>query len=298
MKKINLLLFAFISILFFSCDDVEPLDPILSGQTENDSGSGSGSVLFKTDFNGATWNASQVMAEISGSFISIGGLNNSGDSFAFMIEANQTGTYPANENLLSYNPASGGGYGYWSVNNDNPDDNTGSITITNINTLTKTISGTFQFTGYWSDMNETSITPIEFTNGVFQNVPYTGYAEPGGDSFFAKVDGVEFVDTDILVATVNNVIGVGAENAAGQSITVGVNEDLTPGIYTITGNISTDVVQANYTPVSGGSSIQASSGSVTITSITADRIAGTFNFVAIDGGTTYMVTEGDFDVEY
>lgn len=298
MKKLSLFLVAFVAFTFFSCSsDNEPVDPVLAGQTGNGGNSG-GSVLFKADFNGSTWNATQAMAEIGGNYISIAGINNSGDNFAFMIDANQTGTYPANENLLTYNPVSGDGYGYWSVNNNNPSDNTGSITITNINTANKTISGTFQFTGYWSDMDNTSVTPIEFTNGIFQNVPYTGYTDPGADSFFAKVDGVEFVDTDILVATVNNVIGVGAENAASQSMTVGMNDDLTPGTYTITGNVSTDVVQANYTPVSGGSSIQASSGSVTITSITADRVAGMFSFTVIDGGTTYSVTEGSFDVEY
>ncbi|MEZ4853395.1 DUF6252 family protein [Flavobacterium sp.] len=294
MKKINLLVTIFSILFLFSCsNDNEPVDPVLIGQTGS---TGNGNFIFKADFNGTTWNANQASAQLGSDFITIAGINSTGDSFSFIIEANQLGTFPANENILSYNPASGGGYGYWSINVDNETEDTGSITITNINTANKTISGTFQFTGYWSNIDETSIAPLNFTNGVFQNIPYTGYDDPGADSFFAKVDGVGFTATDIFVATINEVIGIGASDDNDQNITVGVNENLGVGTYTITGNTSSDEVQATYEI--GGNSILATSGSVTISTKTADRISGTFSFVATDSGTSYSITEGSFDVSY
>lgn len=301
MKKISILFFALASILFYSCEgDVEPVDSVLIGDTDSSNNNGSNNnnnYTFKADFNGATWNASSASAQVGGDFISIVGLKGTqGESFAFLVEANTPGTYPANVNILAYTPANDE-YGYWSLNVDNPDENTGSITITNIDTTNRTISGTFQFKGYWTDSDVTNIAPIQFTNGVFTNVPYTDYTDDGADTFYAKVNGVEFVDTDILAVTVNEFIGIGAKNDEFESISVGINESLVEGTYTITGNISTDVVQATYS-LDDTTSYTATSGTVTITSKTADRIVGTFSFTTSGGGVTYTITEGQFDVSY
>ena len=153
------------------------------------------------------------------------------------------------ENILNFNPA-GSEYGYWSMNIDNPTENTGSITITNINTTNKTISGTFNFKGYWSDATVTNILPTVFTNGVFQNVPYIVQAETG-DTFFAKVNGIEFDEVDILAAEIGiagqDFISVAAQDEDFNSMTVSVRANLGAGTYPITGNIATDVVQASYT---------------------------------------------------
>ena len=77
-----------------------------------------------------------------------------------------------------------------------------------------------------------------------------------------------------------------------NSITVSVKSDLAVGNYNITGNTTTDVVQAIYD--FDDENYVATSGNVNITTKTATRIKGTFSFVS----GTFNVTQGSFDVEY
>lgn len=300
MKKIKFLsalIVLFSTFTFTSCDN-EPIDSAIDPSSGGGSGGGGGgSTTFKADFNGSTWNALTSQAIISGNIIQIAGIKSDGSSFGFLIDGSSLGTYPANENLLAFNPA-GSEYGYWSTNIANPTEDTGSITITNIDTVNKKISGTFTFKGYWSNEEETGVLPINFTNGIFTNVPYINNSETG-DTFFAKVGGTEFVDVDILTAEIgvgtNDFISIAAQDANLNSMTVSVRSDKGVGTYAITGNISTDVVQAIYD--FDDNSYNAVSGSVTILEKTATRIKGTFNFVT-EGTTPYTITEGNFDVEY
>lgn len=298
MKKIKFLtavVVLFSAFTFTSCDN-EPIDSALD---PGDFGGGGGNTnaSFKADFNGSTWNATTSQAIISGNLIQIVGLKSDGSSFGFLIDGATTGTYPANENILAYNPA-GSEFGYWSTNFSNPTENTGSITITNIDTVNKKISGTFSFKGYWSNTDETGVLPIDFTNGEFSNVPYINGDETG-DTFFAKVDGTEFVDVDILTGEfevgTQSFISVAAQNAALNSMTVSVRSDQGVGTYPITGNTATDLVQAIYD--FEDTSYNAVSGSVTIQEKTATHIKGTFSFVT-NGATPFAITEGSFDVDY
>jgi hypothetical protein len=285
-----------------SCE-TEPLDSALNladfqdPNNPNNPNNPSNSALFTVDFDGQTWISQNTVAQVGPNLIILNAsIGTSGESFQFLLDANSIGTYPAKDHLVAYTPANSD-YGWWAFNNDNPNENTGSVTITEINTVNKTISGNFNFKGYWSDVDVTNIEPKQFTNGVFVNIPYQVYVDTQNDIFYAKVNGSEFVETEILTATINGVLGIGATNAGGQSITVGVNEDITPGTYSITGDTANDLVQATY-KLDDATSILANSGIVTITSITVDHIVGTFSFVANDGTTTYTITEGAFDVEY
>lgn len=299
MKNIKFLAGLFLIITAFASCDVEPIDSAIDlDDFENPTG---GPAVFKADFSGSTWTATTTQAVVAGNYIQLVGAKANGDSFAFLIEGTAVGTYPANTNILAFTPA-GSTYGYWSVNVANATENTGSIAITNINTAAKTISGTFSFKGYWSDTDNTSIIPVQFTNGVFTNIPYITQVETG-DTFFAKVGGVEFVDTDILTA-VTTIIGGGsqewisiaAEDAATNAINVAVRSDVTTGTYAITGDVGVDKAQGTYTL--NDVDYHSVSGSVTITSKTATRIKGTFSFNALNGTTTKSVTDGEFDVEY
>lgn len=294
IKFLSALVVLFSAFTFTSCDN-EPIDSALD--PGDFGGGGNTNAFFKADFNGSTWNANTSQAIVSGNLIQIAGVKSDGSTFGFFVEASTTGTYPANENLLAFNPA-GSEYGYWSTNINNPEENTGSITITNIDTVNKKISGTFSFKGYWSNADETGVLPIDFTNGEFNNVPYITL-EDTGDTFFAKVNGTEFVDVDILTAEIGvgsqDFISIAAQNSALDAITVSVRSDQGLGTYPITGNVATDVVQAFYD--FDNVDYQAVSGSVTILEKTATRIKGTFNFIT-EGTPPNTVTEGSFDVEY
>ena len=297
MKNCRLVigLFLILTACFYTSCENEPIDSAINIDDFNNPPNGS--AIFKSDFSGSTWTATSAEALISGNFIVISGIKPNGEGFDFSVEASTTGTYPANTNLLAYTPA-GSEYGYWSTSSTFPNENTGSITITNINTTDKTISGTFAFKGYWSDTSNTSILPAQFTNGVFQNIPYTTQQQTG-DTFFAKVGGVEFVDVDtfstLIYVNGQEFISIGAQNAALNSITVSVKSSLDVGTYPITGSIANDNVQAIYNYQ--GTNFLANSGSIKIDSKTQTRIKGTFNFIT-NGATPFTVSEGAFDIEY
>lgn len=295
MKNIKLLAGLLLILTAFTSCDIEPIDGAINPDDfQNPSNE---PVVFKADFSGETWTGTTAEALISGNFISIGATRADGSTFSFLVEGTAVGSYPANANILAYTPQ-GSEYGYWSINPDNESENTGSITITNIDAVNHRISGTFAYKGYWSDTTTTSILPVQFTNGVFTNIPYTTQAQTG-NNFFAKVGGVEFEDVDLLAVTTTigsqEFISVGAQTASLDAMTVSVKSSLATGTYPITGNTATDVVQAIYTVSS--TDYHAVSGSVTITSKTATHIIGTFNFVT-DGTTPFTVTEGAFDIDY
>jgi hypothetical protein len=296
IKSLIGILFILTAFTFTSCDN-EPIDPAIDLDEFGGGGNNGGPVVFKADFSGNTWNTTAAQAVVSGNFITISAVKPNGEGFGFLIEATAPGTYPANTNLLAFTPA-GSEFGYWSTNFDNPEENTGSITITSINTTNNTISGTFNFKGYWSDTSVTSILPVQFTNGEFQNVPFITQNQTG-DTFFAKVNGTEFADVDILTITTDingqEFISVGAQDSNLNSMTVSVRSSLAPGTYNITGNTATDDAQAIYD--FDDVDYNAVSGSVTIISKTATRIKGTFSFVT-NGATPFTVSEGAFDVEY
>ena len=299
MKKHNLLtyLFIFCTTLFTSCtEEFEPIDPAI----QIPSGVGNTAAVFSVDFNGSTFVASTYQAVITGGSIVVSGIRASnGDSVSFIVDGTTTGSYSANENIIIYQPA-GTEYGYLGINYSNPDSNTGSIVITSINTTNNTISGTFNFTGYWSDLDEEGVLPIAFTNGVFNNIPFTSenFTE---DTFFAKVNGQDFVDVDIFTAISSagdvELISVAGHDAGNNSITVSVRSNITPGTYEITGSNS-DLVQMFYEREGDDFWERCLSGTVTVEERTATQLKCTFSGVVTDGETSYSITQGAFDVQY
>lgn len=292
-------LFIFCSALFTSCsDEFEPIDPAI--QIPGGGGGGSTAAVFSVDFNGATFVASDYEAVITGGSIVISGIRASnGDSVSFIVDGTTTGSYPANENIIIYQPA-GTEYGYLGINSSNPELNTGSIVITSINTTNNTISGTFNFTGYWSNIDEEGVLPIAFTNGVFTNIPFTteNFTD---DTFFAKVDGQDFVDVDIFTAISSagdvELISVAGHDADDNSITVSVRSNITPGTYQITGS-NTDLVQMYYDKESTDFWERCLNGTVTVIEKTPTHLKCTFSGIVTDGETAYSITEGAFDVQY
>ncbi|MES2412089.1 MAG: DUF6252 family protein [Bacteroidota bacterium] len=298
MKNIKLItgIFLILTAFTFTSCEIEPIDSAIDlDDFENPT---AGPVVFKADFSGSTWNATTAQAVVSDNFITIAASKADGSTFAILVNATATGTYPANDNIVAYTPATSE-FAYWSMNMENPSEDTGSVTITSINTTNHTVSGTFQYRGYWSDMTVTSIIPVDFTNGVFTNIPYIPNTETG-DTFFAKVDGVEFVDTLLTGAEVGSGVetwlNVAAVDGALNDITVAFKKSMGAGTYVITGGTS-DNASCSFNSGSG-IDYDGISGTLTITSLTTDRVKGTFSFVGSDGASTKTVSEGSFDVGY
>ena len=299
MKNIKLIagiLLILTAFTFSSCEN-EPIDGAIN-PADFDNPTGGGAMVFKADFSGSTWNATEAQAVVSTNFISIGATKADGSTFAILVNATGPGTYPANENIVTYT-AAGSEFGYWSLNQESPTENTGSVIITSVDTVNHTVSGTFQFRGYWSDMTNTNILAVDFTNGVFTNIPYIPNTATG-DNFFAKVDGTEFVDTLVTGAEVGTDpdiwLNVDAVDASLNNITVAFKKSMGEGTYIITGGVS-DNASCSFSSASGDD-FNGTSGTLIITSLTADRVKGTFSFVGSDGTTTKTISEGSFDVGY
>lgn len=306
MKNLKIFSAVLILIVGFnlsSCtSDNEPIDPTIVITPDPDPDPNPEAGVFKVDIDGTTYTAAQTMVYITGGSIQLSAIRAQGDAFGILLQGNTAGTYQTNENLISYTPA-GSEYGYMGYNPDDMNASTGSIVVTAIDNVNHTMSGTFSYTGYWSDdTDNTPPAPKHFTNGVFTNLPYVTMS-PTNDTFVAKVNGVDFNQNDLLAITTQisgtEIISIGANNAAGKNITVSVKSSLGTGTYNITAaGLATDGVQIEYAVNDTDFGTPATAGSVIITSKTATRIKGTFIGTVTINSVVYQITNGSFDVEY
>lgn len=307
MKKIkfaSLLVVIISALTFISCDN-EPIDSNINLGDFNNGNNGGSTTNgnFKVDFNGQTWTSASTQTVLSDNTIQIIGLKTDGSAFEVSSDNATVGTYPANQNLLIYNPAASQ-FGYVSINFQDPNEDTGSITITNIDTVNKKISGTFTFKGYWTNADEPGVVPINFTNGTFTNISYTSINPPPStstDLFFAKVDGPEFVENNIDVAEViasgfPDSYSIVASKSNGDNIGLRFSKTLPVGNYAFDGAFNQDLAS---TCKFNNSLYTSETGSFKITSKTATRITGTFNIIVSNFSTSdvKIISEGSFDVE-
>jgi len=289
-------LFLFFSIFLVSCGDVEPIDPAVI----NDGINNTGETSLTATFNNQNFIATGFQAVKTGTTFLIQGFRTNGSNFSFAVSGITAGTYPANSinNLIYYQPA-GTEFVYWGFHPTDTNANTGAVVITQVDTVNKTVSGTFQFTGFWSNTDD-NLPSISFTNGQFSNIPYTEDAL-SDDVFNATLNGQPFTTDLVAVSEVGTAtqtfIVVSGIDAQGRVINVNLNSTLEAGTYAITSNIGNDVQLALKIPAQNLDAF-ANSGSVTITEKTATRIKGTFNGTVTGGGATYQITNGTFDVAY
>ncbi len=305
MKKIKItsILVALFSVFMTSCSN-EPIDPVLSSQLDNPStnGGSSAAAVFKADFSGQTWVADNYIANIYNGQIQIAGSKGTGaqqQGFAFLLNGTTIGTYDSTSNLLSFTPANSY-YEYIGLNYANPTQSLGNAIVTSIDTVHHTISGTFGFTGYWSDTSVTNILPIVFSSGTFTNIPYVSQ-NPSSDTFFAKVDGTEFVEDHIDVSAVisqgfPDSYSIVASKTNGDNIGIRISQSLAVGTYQFTGPLAQDITSSY---LLGGVLYSVDTGSITITSKTATHMNGTFSIIVKNFTTNVIktITEGAFSVD-
>lgn len=311
MKKLNLFSIIYILIAALamnSCSDVEPLG---SGVINNDGSDGGTNPVtngsFKVNFDGQTFVGFQNQATIGTPGMSIISVNAEGNSFAIAIPGFTVGNYPSgNSGLSSYVPL-----GAMPFTSNNPEEvsntpNNASYTITEIDTINKTVSGTFEFKGFQMNTDFEVVATKLFTNGIFTAIPYTGDipVDNGGgpgvvfENFFAKVNDENFLAVDDFVlynpVSINNITydSFKATNADGDEITINIKSNTPVGTYNITSGGTADKVQIKYKK--GVNVNKATSGSVKITVKTATKVVGTFSGVVTIGGVTYTITAGQF----
>jgi hypothetical protein len=142
--------------------------------------------------------------------------------------------------------------------------------------------------------------------------PNNGSGGGGGGTtiFKAKIDGVDWAATSNTVQVTGNTPAnpQGTISISGGNITSGIGMGLTlsyisgTGTYAFgvnPGSSAGGVATVSDAPDSWSTPLNGASGSITISTRTATRIAGTFQFTAspvLGGGPDVAVTAGEFDI--
>lgn len=303
MKKFKIMSFCFAlvtAISFTGCQN-EALDEDLLENVEEEQPAGP--AVFKVDFGGETFVASTAMAQVQGNTVNISGVRGTaGETVALtIIGGTSTGNYT--NAVQMYVPSATTGMFYSNMNPSAGGVN-GSVVITNINTSAHTISGTFSFTGHYNDPTQ-NLPSVAFTNGSFQNIPYTGTMpgtepepQPNTKYFKAKVDGTMTNFPNVVGFHLANTYSLSGTNGI-DMMTITMPDNITAGTYPIGDDL--DGVMATYMVQNPQQESYSSlpGGSITIISVGGGWVKGTFSYSAenFDGDDTIQVTEGSFNVQ-
>ena len=170
----------------------------------------------------------------------------------------------------------------------------GTVTITEIDQVNKTVSGTFS-----SKVIPASTGSIaDITSGSFTKIPYV---TTPASTLTAKIDGTPFAATIVASQRGFGELVINAQSLNGaQIISLSVSDAITPGTYAI-GEPGSEDAYALYTVSSN--IFMSNTGTITITThnTTTKRIEGTFSFTADPisaEGDGHALTEGTFAVTY
>jgi hypothetical protein len=308
MKKLSLLFLLVFSFLLNSCSKDESVGDSASVAEEG---------TLKVDFDGKTFVSTTVQAIVTDSYISVTGLRApNGDFIQITLPTNKVGTYTwknltnIDDDLgLVYTPA-GGANAYLSVPKDDADGianytDTGILTITSIDNVTKKISGTFEFTGVDFMGNDGKGDTKVFTKGSFTNISFaadvvTPTPTPTSNTFSAKLDGVAFVPTNIFALLQSGRISISARKGSVETLGISLPSTIKQGTYAVEAYGMDYIFQYSKDMTATGNF--TGEGSVVITSHdTAKKIIkGTFitKYTSLFVTATYNVTEGAFSVSY
>ena len=277
----------------------------LSSCSSDDSSNENSDPSFTVEFDGQTFVADQISATILNDVINITGFRGANqESVTITVFGSSTGTYELGVtvgnlvNSAAYIEPNNDGSGVWVALTDGTSQ--GQVVITEIDVENQTMSGTFNFIGTNGSTSETK----EFTNGEFSNIAYVAeLVNPGDDSFFAKIDGVDF-NPDLVQGVATSLGGVDLISVIGTknnlaSIGITLPGDVVAGTFDL-GSFSPPIGQ--YNDFTDTSITYLGNGTVTIDlhDTESSRIMGTFEFIAeeFQGTQTVSITEGSFDVTY
>jgi hypothetical protein len=319
MKKL-LSLFA-ITILLFSCSDIEPIDPSLNPNGNAGSGSGNGTAFFRATVDGQSFQDSNPFSGEDNGVVGIVGMDNN-SSIALTLTTTTSGTY-AMESVGGVTV--GGAYtvtgetnSYVAVDNGTPESGSGTITITF--NADNTVSGTFEMVAirYQFDAAGNPVTDangdflteeVVITNGEFGNIALSGPPTGGTNTAMITLNGAPWNVDAITAIEVPPFSGTPARisfTATNGNNNIGffIPLSLTPGTYTNIG--ATDSINGVFNEdINSGfptTIYNADSGSFVVLThdTTAKTMTGTFDMIFIPfGGTgTDQTIVGEFSISY
>ena len=265
---------------------------------------------FTAVINGVPWSAaaSQEQATIIRGLINITGVSVGNQEISISITDTVTGVYTLNAQTPSigvYGSADSSDlYAYSTSQSPDTSKAGGTVTIAAIDTVNKTVTGTFAFKVYrtYDGQGKT------IASGVFQQIPYTTTLPAGDphDTVTAAIDGGDWDAESIQASTLDGSLTlVGASADGSQSVALIFPDYASPGNYPLTSNSAIPSYLAVYDEVVNGANTANSgtSGSITILSNNTStmRMTGTFQFSTNDPAVAtsdHTITNGYFSVYY
>jgi len=280
MRILSIFMVLFTLMGVVSCQ-TEPVDPLLLIDDSDDEPVQE-PASFQVEFGERTFVADRTEAYLgNGEIIIKGYAGDFGENFTLKVPATTAGTYTTTD--ITYDPGVNPNY-YANISPANV--RTGSVTIYNIDTARRTVTGIFSFTGYYS-LPAQNLPSIAFTNGVFTNIAYTAPpVNPGpGTTLFS----VDFGGETFIAAEAGASLGAGTFAVGGVR---GANGE-TVSIYLEGGNDVGTYTNAffSYTADDDATNSYANAdntGTLVITEVDEvnHTVSGTFSFVGIYADTS------------
>jgi hypothetical protein len=270
MKKLHLqsvVAMFFMAIGIISCT-TEPIDSTFNDDTD---GGSTAPASFQVNIGTDLYQATTATGHVESNVLTLTATNATGAKFVIQVPAAR-GTYSTS--LITYTPNATESGSYTNLSTTGV---SGSVTIASYNATTHKVSGTFNFTGYWTNPADNRPS-AQFTNGVFTNITFTDSSTPTPTDFVYTVN----AGSNLFTATqADATLGVGMIKILG---TDDAGRTMAIQIYgTTTGRYTGDQVVLAYmgTETEGFSyNSLESSAIVEITEIDATNhtITGTFSF--------------------
>lgn len=312
IKNIFYLCFVYSLLLTLgSCQkEYNPLDPNLpppGGTTPGGTTPPANTGSFTAKIDGAAFVANKFAGAVrTRGLINVSGLANDGKIITMTLTDSGVHTYQLTQTTINagaYNETANG-ISFTSNGSANTAEAGGTVTITSIDTVKKTMTGTFNFKAFRASDNTTR----NITTGIFTGITYTTDALPPTtnttDTFRVKRDGVAWTNYSVIGVAVPflNQIAVTSSTDASATVNVGLTfpNTVTPGSYAFDFITYAAVYNPSADPMM---SMTAFGGNLTILehNTTTKRVRGTFNFNAsplTNPSTVVAFTEGYFSVKY
>jgi hypothetical protein len=264
---------------------------------------------FTARIDGVQWSASGTKegASILGGIINITGISADNQEISITIADSVAGPYTLNQSSASlgaYADIDSSDLYAFSTNQGSDTTQAGGlVTITEIDPVGKTISGTFSFKVF-RDIDGRQKT---ITAGVFTKIPYVTTLPPTSatDTLKASIDGKAWTASNIEATTTSGQMSLIGSSADGsQTIALLLPANAAAGSYPLDG--SNPSYLGAYTVVANSAStgLVSTKGTLTVTAnnTSTKRISGSFQFTAADPTgsttTTHTITSGVFSVYY
>jgi hypothetical protein len=261
---------------------------------------------FRAQINGVQWIAADATkgASMLAGLINITGISSDNKQLSITLTDTIPGVYTLNQTSSSYAAyADNDSSDIYAFSTNQGSDTTqagGQVTITQIDAVNKTLTGTFSFKVYRDiDSHQKTIT-----SGVFYKLPYVTSLPPASnsDTIQASIDGNKWSAESIDAQSMSGQLIISGSLANGsQTVGLLMPSDITAGKYNLAFSGATYIGLYNPAP---NLALASSTGTMTILGNNSwtHRIWGNFQFTAIDPlalvNASHVISNGYFSVTY